>query len=794
MKKTITMLTVLAIMILPITTTLAATTNIITNNVEETETQNENTIENVDEENENNSLEEDLKENTSSGSLENEQQSLQSSVQTFSVQETEEEEQVIENGVYKISTALSKYKMLDVSDGSKKNRTIVKLWSTENVENQKFEITYIGDGYYTIKAVHSGKVLDVADGSKANKTQVQQYESNGTDAQKWKIVDAGNGYYNLISKCNGLYLDVANAETSNGTKIQVYKGNGTKAQKFAFKKIEKIEGKQTIKDGVYKISTALDNNKVLEVKDSSKSNRGNIQISKYDGRTNQKFVVKYVGNGYYTITAGYSQKVLDVADGGTKNKTNVQQYASNGTDSQKWIIKDAGNGYYNIISKQNDLYLDVASGKTTDGTNIQVYESNSTNSQKFKFTNVEEYLGNETYEIISALNSNKVLDIAAGSTSNRARLQIWDRSYVSQQKFKLIYDGNGYYTIKNIKSGKVLDVDDAGKTNGTKVQQYTSNGTDAQKWKIVDAGNGYFYIISKCNGLYLDISNAGTSNGTKAQVYKGNGTKAQKFKFVKTDEVTLESGTYGKSGLKVKGDSRGTNLKYYKIGNGENVLFTTFSVHGFEDGWNKDGKELTEIAEDFKDKLVSMSGDELLERWTVYIFPSVNPDGANYGTTNNGPGRTSLYSSAPNHKGIDINRCWHISGTSYTRYTTSRNYNGTSGFQAYEARYLRDFLLDNKSTNGQTILVDLHGWLDETIGDNGLSSYYRSQYGISKHISSYGKGYLINWARTNLGRSGKSARTVLVELPEVKNHSAVVNAKYSTKYINATLNMMKGII
>ena len=85
-----------------------------------------------------------------------------------------------------------------------------------------------------------------------------------------------------------------------------------------------------------------------------------------------------------------------------------------------------------------------------------------------------------------------------------------------------------------------------------------------------------------------------------------------------------------------------------------------------------------------------------------------NLDGLNYGSTNNGPGRTTLFSQAPNNKGIDMNRCWQV-GSSYTRYTDNRNYNGTSGFQAYESQYLRDFLLKNKSQNGQTMLVDLHG-------------------------------------------------------------------------------------
>lgn len=244
-------------------------------------------------------------------------------------------------------------------------------------------------------------------------------------------------------------------------------------------------------------------------------------------------------------------------------------------------------------------------------------------------------------------------------------------------------------------------------------------------------------------------------------------------------KIKCEQGTYGISGLKNIG-AGGSNLKYYKIGSGPNVFFATFSIHGFEDLYNNDGKALTKIAEDFKNKLIELQDMNLDAKWTIYIFPCLNPDGQINGYSHNGPGRTTMTSLAPGGKGIDLNRCWHISGTTYTRYTTSRNYNGTAGFQATEARALRDFLIAHKSRNGKTVLVDLHGWLNETLGDNQIASYYRSQYGISYHNPNYGTGYLINWARATLG-----ARSSLVELPEYDSNS--------TKYINATLNMLRGI-
>lgn len=258
------------------------------------------------------------------------------------------------------------------------------------------------------------------------------------------------------------------------------------------------------------------------------------------------------------------------------------------------------------------------------------------------------------------------------------------------------------------------------------------------------------------------------------------------------DFVKLEEATYGKSGLAVKGDSRGTDLKYYKLGFGPNVLFTTFAVHGFEDSYFRDSKELTSTAEEFKNYLIEYNNYELFKNWTIYIFPTINPDGQNYGWTSHGKGRTTLYSAAPNHKGIDINRNFFTDD--YEFYENSRNYNGTEPFQAYEAVYLRDFLLSKKSENGQTILVDLHGWLNQSIGDNELCEYYRKEFEITEHIVTYGKGYLVNWAKNSLGNSNYPARSALIELPKAKSRNEYINQNYSEKYIKATINMLESIL
>ena len=255
-------------------------------------------------------------------------------------------------------------------------------------------------------------------------------------------------------------------------------------------------------------------------------------------------------------------------------------------------------------------------------------------------------------------------------------------------------------------------------------------------------------------------------------------------------------GTYGKTGLNVA-DKGGSELKYLKYGTGKNVFFATFAIHGYEDKWDKDGYELIEIANNFYNKLLETKDYDLAEKWTIYIFPGVNQDGLQEGSTNNGPGRTTLYSQAPQNKGIDLNRCWQI-GSTYEKFTSDRNYNGDTGFQAYEAQALRDFMLKNKSKDGQTILVDLHGWTQQLIGDENICSYYEQQFpeNNKRSVGRYGSGYMISWGRTYLGSQGRPAKTALIELPRdgVKNHQSVIDKDFSNRYINATMKMLEKII
>ena len=482
---------------------------------------------------------------------------------TFNIKESlaTENTKTIEEGTYVIKSAINDKFVLDIEDASKANGANLQIYQSNGTNAQKFKVKYLNNGYYTIESVNSGKVLDVDDAKKTQGTNVQQYDSNNTDAQKWTIKKNSDGTYSLVSKCNNLYMDVKDGIASNSRNIQVYGGNGTKAQKFKFEKVadsinysEKAE--KTISDGTYTIKSAINDKFVLDIDNASKSNGANVQIYQSNGTNAQKFKVKYLNNGYYTIESVNSGKVLDVDNAGKNQETNVQQYGANNTDAQKWIIAKNTDGTYSIVSKCNNLYLDVKDGIASSGKNIQVYGRNGTRAQKFKFEAVtnnsesnnvkpQKTIADGTYTIKSSLNTKYVFDIAWGSTQNYGNLQLYQDSTVGQQRFKVKYLGDGYYSITAAHSGRVLDVSNAGKTNGTNVQQYSSNNSDAQKWIIAKNSDGTYSIVSKCNNLYMDVKDGIAGNNRNIQMYSGNGTKAQKFVFVESkNNINIDETKY----------------------------------------------------------------------------------------------------------------------------------------------------------------------------------------------------------------------------------------------------------
>ena len=307
------------------------------------------------------------------------------------------------------------------------------------------------------------------------------------------------------------------------------------------------ENRNVLADGTYTISTLLNSNYVLDVKDGHTNNGANIQLYENNDTAAQQFNVSHDSQGYVTFTNVKSGKVLDLSDAVVKNGGNIQQYKSNGTRAQKWIVKRDGDGYIIISALNSNYVLDLHNAVVNNYRNIQLYSYNGTNAQRWnitKYVSKEQRINNlaaqnkntladGVYEICSVKNSNYALDVNSASKSNGANVQLYLRNGTQAQAFKVSHDSQGFVTFTNINSGKVIDLDGAITKNGRNIHQYASNGTRAQKWIVQQSGSGYSIVSAIDTSFALDIRNGFVYSGSNIQLYKSNNTAAQQWTFNK---------------------------------------------------------------------------------------------------------------------------------------------------------------------------------------------------------------------------------------------------------------------
>lgn len=296
-----------------------------------------------------------------------------------------------------------------------------------------------------------------------------------------------------------------------------------------------------IYDGTYTIESAL--NKSLDAENAGTGNGTNVQSYEVNGSNAQLWSITTNSDGTKTILNLNSGQALDANNGQAYNGNNVQLYETNGSNAQKWYLVNNGQGYYTIQSAINKNYvLDIDAGRTTNGTNVQLWKSNGSMAQLWKLTYVSK-VGNLKQDelkklegkvnVTSASNSNYVLDISGGKTTNGTNIQLYSNNLSSAQVWNLSVDDDGYVTFTSDKTNSVIDLSAGRTTNGQNIHLWKGDGNKAQKWVLIKNGSTY-EIRSAYNLSYgLDINNGTIGNSTNIQLYKANGTNAQKWNLSK---------------------------------------------------------------------------------------------------------------------------------------------------------------------------------------------------------------------------------------------------------------------
>ncbi|MER5488260.1 glycoside hydrolase N-terminal domain-containing protein [Streptomyces sp. NPDC002812] len=127
-----------------------------------------------------------------------------------------------------------------------------------------------------------------------------------------------------------------------------------------------------------------------------------------------------------------------------------------------------------LNNRQSGKVIDVPGSSTTAGQTLLQYDKRGSNNQKWLFTRVD-----DVYFTIKNVNSNLVMDVQYGSTSDGAKIIQWNASSgATNQHWRLDDAGGGYVKIVSKKTGKVLGID----TATSNIVQQTDTGSTSQHW------------------------------------------------------------------------------------------------------------------------------------------------------------------------------------------------------------------------------------------------------------------------------------------------------------------------
>lgn len=218
-----------------------------------------------------------------------------------------------------------------------------------------------------------------------------------------------------------------------------------------------------------------------------------------------------------------------------------------------------GNAYYTGSKVEPEVNVSIKNTGLVQGRDYKVIYSNNVNIGKgtvtiigvnmftgkltLSFDIIKDEMSNGTYEIVSSLSNNKVLDIHNGSKNKGAYVQLYNWNGSVAQQYTIRKNQNGYYTIQNVGSGLYLgvQVDWNSMRAGNRLVQGVNASNKSAQFIIARNSNGYWVISSAWDSRFVvDLNGAKLNNENKIQMYTGNGSAAQAWKLLKIGKTREE--------------------------------------------------------------------------------------------------------------------------------------------------------------------------------------------------------------------------------------------------------------
>lgn len=131
--------------------------------------------------------------------------------------------------------------------------------------------------------------------------------------------------------------------------------------------------------------------------------------------------------------------------------------------------------------------------------------------------------------------SGKVMEVLNAASNDGASIVQYTDNGGDNQKWRLNYNGAGYFRLTNVGSGKVLDVPDHATADGIALKQWTNNDGDNQAWLFIDLGGGHVKIKNKESGKLVTVRAGSTENAAVVEQRSDGEGDGQVWQLVPAD-------------------------------------------------------------------------------------------------------------------------------------------------------------------------------------------------------------------------------------------------------------------
>lgn len=260
------------------------------------------------------------------------------------------------------------------------------------------------------------------------------------------------------------WMQVSKTSTEAGTTINTDSGTFKSGQYFTF--VPHIDGTVL----TYEILP----NHIMGYCISSAN--GQVTMQPRDDSNAQRFRIEESGSSY----------VIKTYDGtkclGFNDDDVVQLETYTGASDQLWTFRyeyDANTpmeyAEYVLSNVGSDLYMDVSESSTANGAGLIQYERRAEPNQKFMLV----YVGDGEYSLIPVMATSKRVTVdTSNSNGEGAAVYLWDANGSDNQRFKLVRGNNGFKLL-TASSGftKALGVVEDAMDGGVAIQQLTSTSS-----------------------------------------------------------------------------------------------------------------------------------------------------------------------------------------------------------------------------------------------------------------------------------------------------------------------------